>query len=64
MRWGGTFDAAAFEHFWSVRVKELNDKQQRQIIERRLPSQEHVEKFCGQLKFNPSLGQVAKNPCS
>ena len=59
---GGTFEAAAFEHFWSVRVKELNDKQQRQIFGRRLPSQVHVVKFGVQLEFNPTLGQMAKNP--
>lgn len=59
---GSTFDKSEFERFRSVRVKELNEEQQRQVIQRRLITDERVDRFCMQLTLNPALGHMAKNP--
>eukprot|EP00427_Karlodinium_veneficum_P055445 CAMPEP_0169422740 /NCGR_PEP_ID=MMETSP1017-20121227/67121_1 /TAXON_ID=342587 /ORGANISM="Karlodinium micrum, Strain CCMP2283" /LENGTH=228 /DNA_ID=CAMNT_0009532383 /DNA_START=48 /DNA_END=734 /DNA_ORIENTATION=- len=59
---GATFDGPAFERFRSVRVKELNSEQQRQVIQRRLSCEDQVSSFCKQLTLNPALSAMAKNP--
>eukprot|EP00931_Biecheleriopsis_adriatica_P100533 TRINITY_DN75821_c0_g1_i1.p1 TRINITY_DN75821_c0_g1~~TRINITY_DN75821_c0_g1_i1.p1 ORF type:complete len:1571 (+),score=329.99 TRINITY_DN75821_c0_g1_i1:66-4715(+) len=59
---GATFKDSAFSRFRSVRVKELNEKQQRQVISSRLQCSQLVERFCTQLTLNPALSLMAKNP--
>jgi Leucine-rich repeat (LRR) protein len=58
----GTFEVPAFSRFRSVRVRELNPEQQRQVIKKSLKTDERVEAFCQQLELNPALSQMAKNP--
>lgn len=59
---GHTFSNTAFDRFLTVRVRELNKQQQRQVVCKRLVDEEKVADFCKQLELNPSLDQMAKNP--
>eukprot|EP00930_Biecheleria_cincta_P071366 TRINITY_DN58876_c0_g1_i1.p1 TRINITY_DN58876_c0_g1~~TRINITY_DN58876_c0_g1_i1.p1 ORF type:complete len:1535 (+),score=293.91 TRINITY_DN58876_c0_g1_i1:252-4607(+) len=58
---GSTLEGPAFERFRSVRVKELNEEQQLEVIRRRLENGQ-VNNFCMHLKLNPALSQMARNP--
>ncbi|CAK9071901.1 unnamed protein product [Durusdinium trenchii] len=51
-----------FARFRSVRVKELNETQRRQVIQRRLGDPQVVEAFCNQLTLNPALCTMTRNP--
>jgi hypothetical protein len=59
---GTTFDTPAFDRFRTLRVMELNEAQQHQVIERRLHKEGRIDTFCEQLQLNPALSQMAKNP--
>lgn len=57
----GLHNGKDFDRFRSVRVKELNEAQRRQVIQRRLKDGE-VEAFCNQLTLNPALCAMTRNP--
>lgn len=60
---GSAFQSRHFERFRGVRVKELSENQQRQVIQRHLNnSEELMQQFSEQLLLNPALSQMAKNP--
>eukprot|EP00439_Symbiodinium_sp_Y106_P076243 s458_g15.t1 len=58
----GVLSGSDFSRFRTVRVKELNEVQRKQVIERRLTSPEAVESFCTQLTLNPALCLMTRNP--
>ncbi|CAE7464381.1 unnamed protein product [Symbiodinium natans] len=58
----GVLSGPDFGRFRTVRVKELNEAQRRQVIQRRLASPEAVEAFCTQLTLNPALCMMTRNP--
>ncbi|CAE7830816.1 unnamed protein product, partial [Symbiodinium necroappetens] len=58
----GVLSGSDFSRFRTVRVKELNEVQRKQVIERRLTSSEAVESFCTQLTLNPALCMMTRNP--
>ena len=50
-----------FARFRRIRVKDLNEDQQRQVVVKQL-GEAVGEKLLGQLKLNPALAQMAVNP--
>ncbi|CAJ1457419.1 unnamed protein product, partial [Effrenium voratum] len=62
----GVLSGSDFARFRSVRVKELNEDQRRQVIRRRLTDASHgeeaVQAFCNQLTLNPALCAMTRNP--